>query len=128
VNTAYKHLDSKLRIAELTLGQWVGVIAGLAIAIVWGVYLSPLGSTLTTVTAVYIAALPAAAALFARLTEFNPCLVIRSAITWRRLEGRFIAGPGESVNGDVVTEEPIAAATQRADIGELDLASLWEED
>jgi hypothetical protein len=126
VNTAYKHLDSKLRIAELTLWQWVGVIGGLALGIAWGLYISPLGSTLTMVSSVYMAALPAAAALFARLTEFDPWLVIRSALAWRRLEGQFVAGPGQSANGYVVTEEAQVNETGREST-ELDLASLWEE-
>lgn len=127
MNSAYKHLDSKLRIAELTLWQWVGVVGGLGLGIVWGLYLSPLGSTLTMVSAVYMAALPAAAALFARLTEFDPWLVIRSAWAWRRLEGRFVAGPGELANGYIVTEETQMDGTQRPETAELDLTSLWEE-
>jgi hypothetical protein len=126
MNTAYKHLDSKLRIAELTLAQWIGVLAGLAAGIVWGNYLSPLGSSLTLISSVYIAALPAAAALFARLTDFDPMLVIRSALAWRRLEGRFVPGPGDSASGYIVTEQldPGASPDREA---ELDLAALWEE-
>lgn len=129
MNTAYKHLDSKLRIAELSVGQWIGVLAALALAIAWGIYLSPLSATLTLVSAVYIFALPAAAALFASLTEFDPWLVIRSALAWRRRAGRFLPGAGERAGGYTVHEDEGERQSREArdELAEIDLASLWEE-
>jgi hypothetical protein len=128
MNSAYKHLDSKLKIAELTIGQWIGVILGMLIGIVWALYLSPLGQTLTITTAVYLAAIPIGAALSANFTEFNPALVIRSAIAWRRREGRFIPGPGASARGYVVLGDPAGEppANGSGALAELDFAALWE--
>ena len=130
MNVAYKHLDTKLRIADMTIGQWMGVGLGLAVAIGWGFYLQPpLGPTLTAVTAVYLGALPAGAALLASMSEFDLLLMVRSAIRWRRHEGRFIPGPGNPVSGYVLRdpepEETAGKTRERAP--ELDPASLWEE-
>jgi hypothetical protein len=129
VNIAYKHLDSKLRIAELTIGQWVGVIAGLVIAFVWGFYLSPLGTYPTLISAIYLGALPAGATIVASVSEFDLWLLIRSAIAWRRSDGRFTPGPGESVRGYALREDPETrrAEDARNQTNDLDLASLWEE-
>jgi hypothetical protein len=129
VNTAYKHLDSKLRVAELSVGQWIAVLAGLVLGIVWGVYISPFGTTITTISAVYLGAVPGGAALFASLTEFDPVLVVRSALAWRRLEGRFVPGPGDSASGYTVFEDrrEREGREARRKAAEVDLASLWEE-
>jgi hypothetical protein len=128
MNTAYKHLDTKLRIAELTVPQWIGVTLGLGIGITWGLYLSPLGRMLTIVTSIYFAALPVIAALSASFTDFDPWLVVRAAIAWRRREGRYIPGAGTSPSGYVVLEDPDPAAQRDTSVhlAELDLASLWE--
>jgi hypothetical protein len=130
VNSAYKHLDAKLRIAELTIGQWLCVALGGAIAVGWGFYLRPpLGPTLTAVTAVYLGALPAGAALLASFSEFDLFLLVRSAIRWRRREGRFTPGPGSSIHGYLLhTEDQDAPRRpQHRPAPDLDLTTLWED-
>jgi hypothetical protein len=128
VNTAYKHLDTKLRIAELTIGQWLSILLGIGVAVAWGKYLSPLGTYPTVVTAIYLGAVPAGAALLASASEIDVWLLIRSALRWRRLDGRFISGPG-TARGYVVREdaEQHARGRSRPPVRELDLASLWGE-
>jgi hypothetical protein len=130
MNSAYKHLDSKLRIAELTIGQWVGVMIGLGLAIAWGVYVSPFGPTITLTSSVYLAALPSGAVLVGSFTELDPMRLIRSAIAWRRLEGRFAPGPGKSASGYVVIADSQSEATRRRQesVSELELGALWEEE
>jgi hypothetical protein len=129
MNTAYKHLDSKLRIAELTIGQWLGVLLGLGLAIAWGVYISPFGSTLTLTSSVYVGALPVGAVLLGSSTELDPVLLVRSAIAWRRADGRFVPGPGHSASGYVVTGDSHreAARRHRQASPPPPLAALWEE-
>jgi hypothetical protein len=129
VNVAYKHLDSKLRILELTIGQWLCVLVGLGAAILWAYELSPFGLQLTLISAIYIGALPAGAVLFANFTEFDLWLLVRSAAGWRRLEGRFAPGPGDSARGYVLVELADGRDGRGAERGatELDLAALWEE-
>ncbi len=127
MNTAYKHLDSKLRIAELTVWQWLGVLIGLGIGVVWGFYVSPFGSTVTLVTSIYAVALPAAAALFASRTDFDLWLLLRSAIAWRRRQGRLAPGGGSSARGYTVSREETEASSSGREprLDELDLSALW---
>lgn len=127
MNIAYKHLDAKLRIAELGIGQWLAVLAGLGLAIVWGTYVSPFGPMLTLTTSIYLAAIPAGAALLANVTEFDPWLMLRSAVGWWRSDGRYVPGPGESTAGYVVTGADEDGLQARWLAAELDAAALWGE-
>jgi hypothetical protein len=130
MNVAYKHLDTKLRIAELTVGQWVGVLAGVAIAIVWATKLSPFGGYATLVSAIYLGAVPAGAVVLAGYTEFDLWLLVRSAIRWRRAEGRYAPGAGEAAHGYVLRDESDdenGTGGARPRVAELDPQSLWED-
>jgi hypothetical protein len=125
MNPAYKHLDSKLRIAEFTLGQWAVVMLGVSIAIVWGFYLSPLGMYLTFGTAVYLGAIPVGFVVLSSFYEIDVGVLVRSSIRWRRLDGRFLAGPGPEPTGYVVTGHSVGTGSAVAP-STLDIASLWE--
>jgi hypothetical protein len=125
MNSAYKHLDSKLKVAELTLGQWCGLMVGVAVAILWGFYLSPLGTYLTVGTAVYLGAVPASFALMSSFYEVNLGVVLLSAIKWMRLDGTFMPGPGADAEGYVVRHEQIEDDPKVA-LANLDPAALWE--
>ncbi len=128
MNLAYKHLDTKLRFAELTIGQWLGVLFGLLLAVLWGFYLSPFGLYITLLSSIYLAGIPVGAALLASATEFNAWLLLRSAIRWRRMDARFTPGPGSGSRGYRIQADPDddTARTARRTESELDLASLWE--
>ena len=41
VNLTFKHLEAKLRFAELSIGQWAGVLGGVLFAMLFAEYLSP---------------------------------------------------------------------------------------
>lgn len=127
MNVAYKHLEAKLRVAELTLSQWLGVCLGVCLAIAWG-YISPLGSYLTLLSAIYLGAVPAGAAFLASVSELDLWLLVRSALRWRRLEGRFLPGPGAPSPGYVLIEpdEERAYEQRRRQVPDLDLGSLWK--
>ncbi|NLT06141.1 MAG: hypothetical protein GXY03_07500 [Solirubrobacterales bacterium] len=128
MNIAYKHLDAKLRIAELGIGQWLAVLAGVGLAIVWGTYVSPFGPMLTLTTSIYLAAVPAGAALLANVTEFDAWLMLRSALAWWRSDGRYVPGPGESATGYLVSGGAVDdGAEARWLAAELDAAALWGE-
>jgi hypothetical protein len=126
MNSAYKHLDTKLKVADLTIGQWLGLALGVAIAIVWGFYLSPLGMLPTAGTAVYIGAIPAGLALMSAFYEVELWLVMRSAVRWRRSDGRFVPGPGPDTHGYVVREDQLSAPESGVALSNLDLTALWE--
>src|SRR4051794_41657713 len=106
MNVAYKHLDAKLRVAQLTVGQWLGAFAGVAVAVVWGCYVSPFGLYVTLVSSIYLGALPAGGTFLASVTEFDVWLLARSGVRWRRREGRFVPGSGSSARGYVLREDP----------------------
>jgi hypothetical protein len=93
------------------------------------VYVSPFGPTVTLSSAVYVGALPVGAALLGSATEIDPVLILRSAISWRRAEGRFLPGPGHSVSGYVVIGDRQRETERRrqAAAPPPSLAALWEE-
>lgn len=129
MNVSYKHLDSKLRIADLTIGQWLAVLLGIMLAIVWGLYVSPFDATITLTSAIYLGAVPCGAAFLANATEIDAFLLIRSALAWRRLRGHFAPGPGDSASGYVVRGEGRGGERRRGpreEVGPLP-AFLWEE-
>jgi hypothetical protein len=128
MNVSYKHLDSKLRISELTIAQWVAVFVAVIGAILYGRFLSPFGPAVTFATAVYMAGLPVAAVIAANASDFDLWLFVRSAIGWRRLDARYLPGPGAATCGYRLTEpfdESLRAERER--VSQLDLASLWGE-
>jgi hypothetical protein len=130
MNIAYKHLDTKLRIGELTIGQWLAVALGVGIAGGWALYVHPpIGATLTAVTAVYLGALPAGAALMASSSEFNLMLLLASAVRWRRSRRRYVPGPGDRLRGYElrVDHADVPRGPRREPVPVLDTAALWEE-
>lgn len=126
MNTAYKHLDTKLRIASLTVTQWSALVVGVGVAILWGFYLSPLGTYLTIGTAVYAGAVPASFALMSTFYEIDLGTVVVSALRWTRLNGRFLPGPGEQAEGYVVRHDDPDATNTAAAVSGLDLSALWD--
>src|SRR5687768_18406988 len=101
MNVAFKHLEAKLRFGELSVGQWAAILAGVLFAFVFAEYLSPVGGIGGVILAVYLGAIPASAAFFASLREFDLWGLSASAIGWRRREGRHVAGAGAGARGYV---------------------------
>jgi hypothetical protein len=127
MNVAFKHLESKLRFGELTIGQWAGVLVGVLFAFAWAQYLSPIGGLAGAVIGIYLGAIPASAAFFASLSEFDLWGLIAAALRWRRHEGRYMAGPGSSARGYVLISDSHNAPGARPDSScEPDLEALWQ--
>src|SRR5215216_140422 len=124
MNVAFKHLEAKLRFGELSVGQWAGVLGGLLFALVFSQYLSPLGGPAGLVLGVYLGAIPAAAAFYASLSEFDLWGVLAAAARWRRDGGRYVPGPGEHAVGYVLLEE--TGDAPRPGAASLDPALLWD--
>ena len=126
MHTAPAHLESKLRFWDFTVAQIAAAFAGIMLGFIWARFISPLHGILGAMSGAYIAALPVIPVFVASQTEFDLAGLIASALRWRRLEGRYVPGPGQSANGYVLSVE-------RADIDstgdglELDLQALWEE-
>lgn len=128
MNQAYKHLEAKLRVGELTVTQWIGLFVGAVTALMWGLYVSPFGTSVTIFSACYIGGVPAAAIFLATMSEVDVLVIARSAIRWRREEGRYLAGPGPATDGYVVRADEQERALQgnNGRLADLDLAALWE--
>jgi hypothetical protein len=125
MNVAYKHLQSKLRWRELTIGQWVAVALGGLLAGMWGLYLSPLPPYLSLFSAVYIGGVPVMAVFVAAQVEFDLWRHVLWAISWRRESGVYAPGPGANARGYVVLA-PTEAAQPRHPGQALDLEALWD--
>jgi hypothetical protein len=54
-NETYKHLEDPMRLSGLTLGQWGGLAASALVAIVFGLYVSPLPSGITITLSLFVA-------------------------------------------------------------------------
>jgi hypothetical protein len=126
VHTAPAHLESKLRFWDFTVGQIAAAFAGIMLGFIWARFVSPLHGMLGAMSGAYIAALPVIPVFVASQTEFDLAGLVASALRWRRLEGRYVPGAGQSANGYVLTVE--RAELDLAGSGlDLDLQALWEE-
>ena len=99
MNVAFKHLEAKLRFGELSVGQWAAVLGGVLFALVFAQYLSPIGGLGGVILGVYLGAIPASAAFFASLSEFDLWGLVAAAVRWHRRDGRYVPGAGESAHG-----------------------------
>ena len=126
MHTAPAHLESKLRFWDFTVGQIAAAFAGIMLGFVWARFVSPLHGMLGAMSGAYIAALPVIPVFVASQTEFDLAGLVASAVRWRRLEGRYVPGAGQSATGYVLTVE--RAEIDPAGGGlELDLQALWEQ-
>jgi hypothetical protein len=125
VNVAFKHLEAKLRFADLTVGQWAAVLGGVLFALLFAEYLSPVGGLGGAIIGVYLGAIPASAAFFASLSEFDLWGLIGAALRWRRRDGRYVPGAGATVHGYALLPESVDADARPIGGDELDLDALW---
>jgi hypothetical protein len=126
MNVAFKHLEAKLRFGELTIGQWTAVVAGVLVGLAVAQYLSPVGGVWGMVLGIYIGAVPASAAFFASLSEFDLGGLLVAALRRRRQPGRYLPGGGDGAQGYrlVADHEPGAGARTGGD--ELNPEALWD--
>ena len=125
MHTAPAHLESKLRFWDLSVGQIAAAFIGIMLGVTWAKFISPLHGMLGAMSGAYIAALPVIPVFVASQTEFDLTGLVTSALRWRRLEGRYVPGAGESANGYVLTlERP--EITGRVVGPDLDLQAMWE--
>ena len=124
MNSAFKHLEAKLRFGDLTVGQWAGVVGGLLFGLAFAQFLSPVGGIWGAILGVYLGAIPASAALFASLSEFDLAGMIAAAIRRRRRPARYLPGGGEVARGYVLFNETHTSA--QTETTARDLEALWD--
>jgi hypothetical protein len=127
MNPAYKHLSDRMRIAELTIPQIVGLSCGFLCGLVFALYVSPFGAYPTLFLSIYIATIPAGAVLLASTTEFDVWLFLRACVRDRLSEGRYVPGPGPDGEGYVIEGDHDG---QRRGVDEdtqaRDLEAIWD--
>lgn len=127
MNPAPGHLEAKLRFGwDFTVGQIAAMVGGMLVGFAWANWLSPIHGIGAAVTGVYVGGLPVAAGFVASQTEFDLWAVVRSAIRWRRAEGRFLPGSGLA-SGYVVLVDEGERQRRESHLGLVDLERLWGE-
>jgi hypothetical protein len=121
----YKHLEAKLRLGSLSLGQWVQVTAAGAAAAVFGVYVSPLPTTATIFVSIVGAGMPVALSYGAMGLEFSvAAFAVAGWHYWRRPR-HYLPGPGTCAAGYVVVDEqPASRSSEATHVG--DREPLWD--
>ena len=126
MNVAFKHLEAKLRFGELTIGQWVAVVAGVLFGLGFAQYLSPVGGMWGMVVGIYLGAIPASAAFFASLSEFDLAGLVVAAVRRRRQPARYLPGAGRAAQGYQLAPDDARSAGGPTAADELDLEALWD--
>jgi hypothetical protein len=122
----YKHLEAKLRLGSLSLGQWVQITAAGAAAAVFGVYVSPLPTSATIFVSIVGAGMPVALSYGAMGLEFSVADFAVAAWRYWRSPRHYMAGAGEPGSGYVVLREPQATTSddRAPHLGERE--PLWD--
>jgi hypothetical protein len=126
MNIAFKHLEARLRFGDLTVGQWAAILGGVLFAAVFAQYMSPIGGLGGVIVGVYLGAIPASAAFFAGLSEFDLWGLIREAVRWRGTAGRYAAGAGDTACGYAVLIEAAGDLGGDRASPQFDAGALWD--
>ena len=128
MRAAPAHLESKLRFWDLSVGQIAAAFAGIMLGVAWAKFLSPLHGMWGAMSGAYIAALPVVPVFVASQTELDLGGLLVGAIRWRRLEGRYLPGAGETAQGYLLSDEHADSGPgEEAEVLELELQALWDE-
>ena len=125
-NPTYKHLEAKLRLGSLSLGQWVQIGVAGAAAAVFGVYVSPLPAGATLFVSIVAAGMPVAVSYGAMGLEFSVGDVAVAAWRYWRSPRRYVAGAGQMSPGYVVRCEETATTPDAPEPRASEREALWD--
>ena len=129
-NVTYKHLEGKTVLGQFTLGQWAQLLAGVALGLLFGIYLSPLPALPTIFIACLLPGLPLAASYGAMGLEFSIAHGLRAGWRHWRRPRRYLPGPGPVPAGYLVEPDPSShqpiSDEPNAPAGRGDLEALWD--
>jgi hypothetical protein len=109
-NETYKHLEDPLRLSGLTVGQYAALAGTTLVAIVFGLYLSPLSPGVTIGVSLFLAGLPVSLSYAVSGSDVAIGDTVVSLYRWARGDKHFLPGAGDSPAGYVVAR---SAAEQR---------------
>ena len=128
MRAAPARLESKLRFWDLSVGQIAAAFAGIMLGVAWAKFLSPLHGMWGAMSGAYIAALPVVPVFVASQTELDLGGLLIGAIRWRRLEGRYVPGAGETAHGYLLSDEHADSGPgEEAEVLERELEALWDD-
>lgn len=102
VNPTYKHLEASLRLGPFSLGQWAQIMVAAVLALVFGIYLSPLGIAPTIFFSIVLAGSPLAMSYGAMAHEWSVTDAVRAQWQWLRRPRTYLPGPSSEMTGYVV--------------------------
>jgi hypothetical protein len=105
-NETYKHLEDPLRLSGLTIGQWVGLLGSGLVAIVFGLYLSPLPPGVTIGVSLFVAGLPLALSYAVSGFDMAISQTIAAVYRWARGAKHYLPGAEAPAAGYVVLRTP----------------------
>ena len=128
LNPTYKHLEQSLRIGAFTLSQWAQILLATVLALIFGVYLSPLPLTMTIFVSIVLAGSPLALSYGAMAQEWSVAEALRAQWRWLRHPRRYLPGPSRAARGYVVLRAPapIPEMTSGAPAGSQERSELWD--
>src|SRR3954454_22731615 len=95
----YKHLEDPLRLSGLTIGQWAGLLGSGLVAIVFGLYLSPLPPGPTSGLSLFVAGLPLALSYAVSGFDMAISQTIAAVDRWARSAKHYLPGADQSATG-----------------------------
>jgi len=128
-NPTYKHLEGKTVIGQFSLGQWAQLLAGVALGLLFGIYLSPLAPMPTIFVSCLLPGLPLAASYGAMGLEFSLGQAARAGWRFWRRPRRYLPGPGRGAVGYLVHPDPGPSLPPAAHPGAApaaELEALWD--
>lgn len=107
MHPTYKHLEDRIRLGGLTLGQWTQLLVGGLAAYVLSTLL-PLPGSWSLSVAVTVCGLPAADAIAFMSADFDVLGWARAAVTWlrsaKRYEGSALVARAHAGAGIAISE------------------------
>jgi len=109
-NETYKHLEDPLRLSGLTIGQYALLCGTALVAIVFGLYLSPLPAGVTMGVSLFVAGLPISLSYAVSGLDVAITDTLAALYRWARGDKHYLPGAGTPPAGYVVAR---ASAEQR---------------
>jgi hypothetical protein len=129
IHPTYKYLGREIRLAGLTLGQWMSIVAATVGAFGLSQIL-PFSDTINVSCAVTIAGTPAAAILAAGTGEMRLAALIRAAVRWRGRAHIHVPDPCAATPPDgyeLTDDARLGDTAGPSPTTSLDLEALWAD-
>jgi hypothetical protein len=130
-NETYKHLEDPMRLSGLTLGQWGGLAASALVAIVFGLYVSPLPSGITITLSLFVAGLPLVLPYAVSGFDMAMSETLAAVYRWARGAKHYLPAAVEPPSGYVVVQAPdderhVARSSEDIAAARRQLEGVWD--